>query len=102
MNNEVKGRGLPINVAYVADDSRPVDAAAAAAAVARTGGIMLLSPGAGTAAADKQIDQLGLTAPSTRSSSSGAPAPPQLPVGPSRLRRATPSGKQGAKGVNCG
>ena len=27
---------------------------------------MLLSPGAGTAAADKQIDQLGLTAPSTR------------------------------------
>ena len=57
MNNEVKGRGLPINVAYVADDSRPVDAAAAAAAVARTGGIMLLSPGAGTAAADKQIDR---------------------------------------------
>jgi len=57
VNNEVKGRGLPINVAYVADDSRPVDAAAAAAAVARTGGIMLLSPGAGTAAADKQIDQ---------------------------------------------
>ena len=79
MNNEVKGRGLPINVAYVADDSRPVDAAAAAAAVARTGGIMLLSPGAGTAAADKQIDQLGLTAPSTRSSSSGAPAPPSSP-----------------------
>jgi hypothetical protein len=33
----------------------------AAAAVARTGGIVLLSPGAGTAAADKQLDQLGLT-----------------------------------------
>jgi putative cell wall-binding protein len=61
VNNEVKGRGLPMNVAYVADDSRPVDAAVAAAAVARTGGIVLLSPGAGTAAADKQIDQLGLT-----------------------------------------
>ena len=49
MNNEGEGRGPPINVAYVADDSRPVDAAAAAAAVARTGGIMLLSPGAGNA-----------------------------------------------------
>jgi hypothetical protein len=61
VNNEVKGRGLPMNIAYVADDSRPVDAAVAAAAVARTGGIVLLSPGAGTAAADKQIDQLGLT-----------------------------------------
>jgi hypothetical protein len=61
VNNEVKGRGLPTNVAYVADDSRPVDAAVAAAAVARVGGIVLLSPGAGTAAADKQIHQLGLT-----------------------------------------
>jgi len=61
VNNEVKGRGLPTNIAYVADDSRPVDAAVAAAAVARAGGVMLLSPGAGTAAADKQIDQLGLT-----------------------------------------
>jgi MYXO-CTERM domain-containing protein len=61
VNNEVKGRGLPTNVAYVADDSRPVDAAVAAAAVARIGGIVLLTPGAGTAGADKQIDQLGLT-----------------------------------------
>ena len=61
VNNEVKGRGLPMNIAYVVDDSRPVDAAVAAAAVARIGGMMLLSPGATTAAADKQIDQLGLT-----------------------------------------
>jgi hypothetical protein len=61
VNNEVKGRGLPMNIAYVADDSRPVDAAVAAAAVSRVGGIVLLSPGAGTAAADKQIDRLGLT-----------------------------------------
>jgi hypothetical protein len=61
VNNEVKGRGLPMNIAYVADDSRPVDAAVAAAAVSRTGGIVLLSPGAGTAAAGQQLDQLGLT-----------------------------------------
>ncbi|MDQ6727979.1 MAG: hypothetical protein M3066_17735 [Actinomycetota bacterium] len=61
VNNEIKSRGLPVNVAYVADDSRPVDAAVAAAAVARVGGIEILTPGAGSAAADKQIDQLGLT-----------------------------------------
>ena len=61
VNKEVKGRGLPVNIAYVGDQGRPVDAAVAAAAVSRTGGIVLLSPGAGTAGADKQIDQLGLT-----------------------------------------
>jgi putative cell wall-binding protein len=61
VNNEVKARGLPMNVAYVADGSRPVDAAVAAAAVSRVGGIVLLTPGAGTAAAARQIDQLGLT-----------------------------------------
>ena len=61
VNNEVKGRGLPTNIAYVADDARPVDAAVAAAAVARIGGMVLLSPGAATAGAEKQIDQLGLT-----------------------------------------
>src|SRR5947209_2517722 len=61
VNNEVKARGLPANVAYVADQDRPVDAAVTAAAVARIGGIEILTPGADTAAADKQIDQLGLT-----------------------------------------
>jgi hypothetical protein len=61
VNNEVKGRGLPVNIAYVADQSRPVDAAVTAAAVARVGGIEILTPSAGTGAADRQIDQLGLT-----------------------------------------
>jgi hypothetical protein len=61
VNNEIKARGLPFNVTYVADESRPVDAAVAAAAVARVGGIVVLTPGAGTAAAEKEIDQLGLT-----------------------------------------
>ena len=59
VNNQVKARGLPMNVAYVADQSRPVDAAVTAAAVARVGGIMLLTPGAGTSAADKQLAALG-------------------------------------------
>ena len=58
--NEVKARGLPVNVAYVADDSRPVDAAVAAAAIARSGGFLLLTPGGSTGAAEEQINALGL------------------------------------------
>jgi hypothetical protein len=78
VNNEVKSRGLPVNITYVADASRPVDAAVAAAAVARVGGIELLTPGAGTAAADSEIAQLGLTGAVdkmfvVRSSSSSSP-----------------------------
>ncbi|HEX3623768.1 MAG TPA: cell wall-binding repeat-containing protein [Acidimicrobiales bacterium] len=61
VNNEVKARGLSVNIAYVADASRPVDAAVSAAAVARVGGMELLTPGADTAAADTEIGQLGLT-----------------------------------------
>jgi hypothetical protein len=59
--NEFKSRGLPVNVAYVADESRPVDAAVAAAAVARNGGFLLLTDGADTGAAEAQIKALGLT-----------------------------------------
>ncbi len=58
--NEVKARGLPVNLVYVADESRPVDAAVGAAAISRLGGLLLLTPGAGTGAAERQIDQLGL------------------------------------------
>jgi hypothetical protein len=59
--NELKSRGLPVNVAYVADESRPVDAAVAAAAIARTGGFLLLTPGANVGTAEAQIKALGLT-----------------------------------------
>jgi hypothetical protein len=58
--NELKARGLPVNLAYVADESRPVDAAVAAAAVSRAGGFLLLTPGADTSAAEKQIGAMGL------------------------------------------
>jgi hypothetical protein len=61
VNNEVKARGLPLNVAFVADEARPVDAAVAAAAVSRLGGLVLLTPGAGASAAEKRIDELGLS-----------------------------------------
>jgi putative cell wall-binding protein len=58
--NELTSRGLPVNVAFVVDDARPVDAAVAAAAVARTGGFLLLTPGADSGAAESRINQLGL------------------------------------------
>jgi hypothetical protein len=57
---ELQARGLPVNVAYVADQSRPVDAAIAAAAVSRSGGFLLLTPGADTGAAEEQIAAMGL------------------------------------------
>jgi hypothetical protein len=60
--NEAKARALPVNVVYVADQTRPIDSAVAAAIAARNGGLLLLSPGAGTAAVERQLDELGLAA----------------------------------------
>jgi hypothetical protein len=45
----------------VADESRPVDAAVGAAAVARLGGFLLLTPGGDASAAEERINQLGLS-----------------------------------------
>lgn len=59
---EVRSRGLPVNVVYVADESRPVDAAVGAAAVARLGGFLLLTPGGDAGAAEQRINELGLSA----------------------------------------
>lgn len=58
---EFSSRGMPVNVAYVADESRPVDAAVAAAAVARLGGILVLTPGGGSGAAEGQIKAMGIS-----------------------------------------
>ena len=58
--NELQSRGLPVNMAYVADQERPVDAAVVAAAVARSGGFLLLTPGADAGAAEEQINAMGL------------------------------------------
>jgi hypothetical protein len=58
---EAAARNVPVNVVYVADQARPVDAAIAAAVAARNGGLLLLSPGAKAPAAQKQLDGLGLT-----------------------------------------
>jgi len=48
---ESVARGLPSNVVYVAAGERPIDAALTGAAVGRTTGIMVLSPGSATAPA---------------------------------------------------
>ncbi|HEV2760379.1 MAG TPA: hypothetical protein VGV86_12500 [Acidimicrobiales bacterium] len=58
--NELKGRGRPVNLAYVVDEDRPVDAAVAAAAVARLGGFLLPTPGGDTGVAEEQINALGI------------------------------------------
>jgi hypothetical protein len=57
---ELQARGLPVNLAYVADQDRPVDAAVAATAVARSGGILLLTPGGDTGAAEEQLAAMGI------------------------------------------
>ena len=58
---EAAARSVPVNVVYVADQGRPIDAALAATVAARNGGLLLLSPGAKAPAAQKQLDGLGLT-----------------------------------------
>lgn len=58
---EAAARNVPVNVVYVADQSRPLDAAVAATVAARNGGLLLLSEGAETPAAEKQLDGLGLS-----------------------------------------
>ncbi|HEX3621523.1 MAG TPA: sialidase family protein [Acidimicrobiales bacterium] len=58
---EAAAQNVPVNVVYVADPARPVDAAVAATVAARNGGLLLLSPGAGAPAAQKQLGGLNLT-----------------------------------------
>jgi hypothetical protein len=58
---EAAARNVPVNVVYVADQARPLDAALAATVAARNGGLLLLTPGAKTPAAEKQLDGLGLS-----------------------------------------
>ncbi len=59
---EARTRGLPSNVVYVADGARSVDAAVLGAAVARLGGLMLLTPSGSTATAESRLTALGVDA----------------------------------------
>jgi len=52
--------GAPTNIVYVSSTTRPFDAAMLGAAVARAGGLMLLTKGANPAAATEQLRALGL------------------------------------------
>ena len=59
---ESVARGLPTNMVYVADGQQPFDAALLGTVVARAGGLLLLAPGADTAAAEQSLGALGLQA----------------------------------------
>jgi hypothetical protein len=54
-NASVNTFHLPDNVVYAADGTRPIDGAVLGAAVARLGGLMLLTPGASTDAAETAL-----------------------------------------------
>ena len=56
---EARAQGSPANVVYVAAGDRPVDAAVLGSAVARLGGVLLLSPSAGTTY-NASLQRLGL------------------------------------------
>lgn len=53
---EMKERGLPSDIGYVTDESRPLDQAVLGAAVARLGGLMVATPGA---SAERAMDWMG-------------------------------------------
>ena len=88
---EARTRGLPANVVYVADATRPLDAGVLAAAVARLSGLMLLTPAASSATAQTRLTALGVeplvdrgvSAIGTGGSDPAPPAPPaQSPAQP--------------------
>ena len=56
---ESLARGLPRNTVYLASGNRRMDGAILGAAVARNGGLLLLTPEADTTAADAAMDRLG-------------------------------------------
>lgn len=57
---ESVARGVPVNVAYVGDSERPVEAALLAAAVARLGGLFVLTTGADVDAAAIVLGAAGI------------------------------------------
>jgi hypothetical protein len=57
---------LPDNVVYTADGGRPIDGALLGSAVARLGGLMLLTPGANTTTAATTLGTMGLDASTDR------------------------------------
>jgi hypothetical protein len=60
---EAVARGVPANMVYVADPGRPADAAVAAAAVGRVGGLLVLAPHASATEAQSELSQAHLTVP---------------------------------------
>jgi len=56
--DEALDRGVAANIVYLADSDRPLQAAVMAAASARLGGLLLVSPGAGADQAQKALNRL--------------------------------------------
>ena len=90
---EARLRGLPPNVVYVADGTRPIDATVLGAAVGRLNGLMLLVPGGTTTAAESRLVALGIDGAvdrvvgaigtgGTDPAVASAPAPPAAPPAP--------------------
>ena len=97
-------RGLPANVVYVAEGSRPVEGAVLAAAVGRLNGLMLLESGASAATAEAHLVALGQSTAVDRivgaiGTGGTDPAVPPPPPAPRRLRRSPrrPVGRPGAR-----
>lgn len=58
---ESKARGLPVNLAFVGDDRRPVDLALLGGAAARSGALLVAVKAAGVGAARARLDQIQVT-----------------------------------------
>ncbi len=95
---ESAARGLPSNVVYAADGTKPMDAALLGSAVARTTGIMLLSqaplfdtaPGTASAAGLSRIDQFVLLGPPRPTTPVQTPTPAPTYVIPTPTPTVTP------------
>jgi putative cell wall-binding protein len=101
--------GLPDNIVYTADGSRPIDGALLGSAVARLGGLMLLTPGASTDAAETALSTAPLALDASTDRIVGAigtggtdPALPP-PVQHSLIvsLAGTGSGSVSGSGINC-
>ncbi len=81
---ESKARGLPDNIAYVADGTKPMDAALLGAVAGQTTGLLMLAPGPLDSTAPAQASAFGLTGLDRFVVVGTAPPSPGTPPGPGR------------------
>jgi putative cell wall-binding protein len=101
--------GLPDNIVYTADGSRPIDGALLGSAVGRLGGLMLLTPGASTDAAETALSTAPLALDASTDRIVGAigtggtdpTLPPPVQHSLIVSLSGTGSGKVSGSGINC-